>query len=310
MEPGIYTDLSNEAYHGDHKSYSKSSLADFSYFPYNLIWQRKHPKDRSKFDLGTACHTAILELDKWEKDVAVIPPDVLAKNGAKSTTAYKEWSAAQPKHKAQITVKQRDQVMRVCDSVHKNPAHSKAHEYLSNGIPELSAFWNEQFKSEETDEETGFKFLVSHTYGEPDGCHQLLMKARPDYIPADRITVDLKTTEVELSEEPLTRHCYNLKYHWSAALTLRGLTMATGKQHREYFFVFVQVSKGQPVPHEVKVVRASQEFLALGRKEVMHVMERLAWCDKNDKWPGIPNKVHQLGLPGYVYKKLYDEGNF
>ena len=122
---GLVTGLSNEAYHGDHGSYSKSSLTDFSKFPYNLIFQRENPRDRGPFELGTACHTAILELETWEASVTVIPPKVLSKSGSKAGNAWKEWEAAQPPHKAIITEAQRDQVMRVYDSVYRNPYHSR-----------------------------------------------------------------------------------------------------------------------------------------------------------------------------------------
>ena len=78
------------------------------------------------------------------------------------------------------------------------------------------------------------------------------------------------------------------------------MTIATGKQHRVYLFVVVEIDNA----HEVAVFRATEEFIALGRLEVMETMQRLAWCDKNQKWPGAPNKVQQVGLPGWAFKRL------
>jgi hypothetical protein len=304
MEPGIYPNLSNSDYHGDPGSYSKSSLVDFEEFPANLPFQRQNRIRKTVFDLGTAAHTAILEPEKFEDEIAVIPDELLGKNGAKSNKACKEWIAGQPSDKAVLTVKQRDSVLRVRDSVHDNPEHSVAHELLSGGQAEVSCFWNEQFKGDLVDDETGYHYMQNMAYDDPEGCHKVLFKARPDYIPKNLISVDLKTTKVSIDQESFEKQAYNLHYHWSAGMTLRGLTMATGKQHRIYIFVVVQTDP----PYEVAVYRASEENIGLGKAEVMDVMQRLAYCDFKNYWPGMPNRIQTLGLPGWAYKKLNDQG--
>lgn len=310
IKPGVHLNLSNSAYHGHHASYSKSSLADFSVYPYNMVFQRENRVRKDAFDIGTAGHTAILEPDKWDKDIAVIPTSILAKNGAKSTTKAKQFIAANSDAgKAVITEAERDNVLRMRDSVHENPNHSEAKELLTGGHAEVSCFWEEHFRGEETDDETGYRYMNSDQYSEvTEETHTLIMKNRPDYIPAPLVPVDLKTYGNSKSPqrlgdmEKLERHCVNLKYHWSAGLTLRGMSIATGKQHRVYKFVFVEATP----PYEVLVLNSSEEFISLGKKEVMSVMRFLAYCDKHNYFPGIPNKTHQLGLPGYIYKKLND----
>ena len=143
--------------------------------------------------------------------------------------------------------------------------------------------------------------MLSYQHGEPDETtHKLLMKCRPDYIPADRVMVDLKTTASAIDPESFQRQALNLHYHWSAALTLRGLTQATGKTHRVYVFVVVEINP----PFEVAVYQATEDFIFLGLREAMAVMERLAWCDKNNVWPGMPNKTMQLGLPAWARKRM------
>lgn len=305
MEPGLYPTLSNKDYHGDHGSYSKSSLADFAVYPFNIIYQRQHRARKTTFDLGSSSHTAILEPDKWESDVAVCPNNLLATNGAKSTAAYKEWAVSQPKGKAILTEAERDRVLRIRDSVHENPAHSEAKELLTGGLPEVSVFWEEQFSGDEIDEETGYHRMISSQYWQPDDdTHKILFKARPDYLPTNGIVADLKTTAMPIDRESAERHAYNLKYHWSAGLTTRGLSTVTGRPHREYYFVVVEVNP----PHEVAVFRAAEEFIAAGKVEALDVMGRLAWCDKTDKWPGAPNVVQQLGLPFWVHRKITNGG--
>lgn len=309
IKPGVHLDLSNESYHGHRASYSKSSLSDFSVYPYNLIYQRQNRVRKLEFDMGTSAHTAILEPEKWEGSIAVIPPSVLTKNGQKRGKKWDEWKATVPTDKPILTMAQRDAVLRMRDSVHENPGHSRAKELLTGGQAEVSAFWEEQFKGEETDDDTGYRYMVSDQYGDPgEDSHTLMMKCRPDYIPVDwtqpvPIIADLKTEGTAIDRESWERRACNLHYPWSAALTLRGMTMATGKQHRVYIFVVVESNP----PHEVAVYRASEEFIAYGRKEVMRTMQHLAWCDKHDKWPGVPNRIQTIGLPGYVYKKLFND---
>lgn len=302
IKPGIYSNLCSNDYHGHHGSYSKSSLADFSVYPYNMIYQRQNRVRDTKFDLGTASHTAILEPDKFKDSVVVCPPELLGKNGAKSTNAYKAWIAEQPNDKAALTQEEYNRVLRCRDAVFDDN-HSTARDLLTGGLPEVSCFWEEQFHGEEKDDDTGYSRMHSDQYSErTDDHHVLTMKCRPDYIPGNQIIVDLKTTALPIDHESFERHAYSMKYHWSAGLTLRGLTIATGKPHRIYIFVVVEINP----PHEVAVFRASEDFIALGKKEVIDTMRRLAWCDKHNQWPGAPNRIQHVGLPGWVMKRMDD----
>jgi hypothetical protein len=304
MEPGIYTKLPSDDYHGDLGSYSKSSLVDFDLYPKNMIYQRlaeRTPKNNQKFDMGSAAHTAVLEPEKIERDIAVCPDELLGKNGARSTKAYKEWAASQPTNVALLTTKQWDSIRAIRDSIHENPNHSKAKNFLTGGLPEVSCFWEEQFHGDEVDPDSGYHKMIPYQYGEAsDDTHKIMVKCRPDYLPYNGVAVDLKTTATPIDKEGFTRQAYNLHYHWSAALTLRGLTTATTKQHRIYVFVVVEINP----PHEVAVYRATEDFVALGKMQVMSAMSRLSWCDKNNHWPGMPDRIQQVGLPGYVLNKL------
>jgi hypothetical protein len=304
IEPGIYTSLSNDAYHGHHGSYSKSSLADFAVYPYNLIFQRENKKESDAMAIGTAVHTAVLEPHKWNDDVIVIPDSVLTDSGAKGK-AFKIWfSKNYDGKRAMITSADRKKVTGMRDSIMEKPEHSKARDLLTGGVPEVSCFWQEIFKGEETDRETGYKSMVNHLYDDPTNCHPVTFKCRPDYyIPAEHnIIVDLKTTKYPISRGEFEKHAYNLKYHWSAGMTLRGMRIASGKNHNIYIFVVVEVEP----PHEVAVFRASNEFIALGKKEVLNTMGRLAYWDKHNFWPGAPNLIQMVGLPGWAMKKLND----
>jgi len=133
--------------------------------------------------------------------------------------------------------------------------------------------------------------------------HKITMKCRPDYMPAENIFTDLKTEGMAIDQESWERRAHNLHYHWSAALTLRGTDMVTDRTRRaHYVFVVVEINP----PHEVAVFQATEEFIGLGKKEVMRTMGRLAWCDKHNNWPGVPDRIQQVGLPEWAYKKLHE----
>jgi hypothetical protein len=306
IEPGFHVGLSNEDYHAHHASYSKTSLVDFSEYPAKMVFNRQNHERKTTFDLGTASHSAILEPEKYEDTVAVIPPSVLASNGAKNTNAYKEWLSEVPATKAVLKEDQRDAVLRIRDSVHDNPNHSEAHEYLSGGIAEVSCFWHERFRGETTDQETGYKRMEIDNYSDPgvmddaENYHQIMLKVRPDYVVSDDIWSDLKTTGAPITRDKWQRQSENLHYHWSAALCRRGFRALTQKTLKEYIFVVVEVTP----PHEVAVYRTSKDQFALGTLEVAIAMQGLAWCDKHNQWPGMPNKVMNLGLTGWSYNKL------
>lgn len=302
IKPGIYTEVSNSDYHGHHGSYSKSSLSDFAVYPYNMIYQRKNKKESSAMAVGTATHTAILEPHKWDDDVIVIPAEVLTKSGGKGK-AFDEWFMKNYDGKrAMITPEEKKKVLGMCDSVMEKQEHSKAKELLTNGDPEVSCFWDEIFKGDAVDQETGYKYMINHLYGDSNDCHSVTFKCRPDYMPTQNIVVDLKTTKYPIDRDNFEKHAFNMKYHWSAGMTLRGLSVVSGKNFNVYLFVVVEVNP----PHEVAVFRASQEFIALGKKEVINAMGRLAYCDKHNFWPGAPNMIQQVGLPGWAMKKLND----
>jgi exodeoxyribonuclease VIII len=90
MKPGIYYDISNEAYHaGD--GVSKSQLDMVALSPALLQWSKAAPVDEEKtkaLDMGTALHCILLEPAEFDKRFIVAP------EFNRRTTAGKEDEAA------------------------------------------------------------------------------------------------------------------------------------------------------------------------------------------------------------------------
>lgn len=297
MKDGIYKDLSNEDYHSDFERYSKSSLSDFSEYPHYMIEKRLSRSKRSKIlDIGTAAHTAILEPDKLDTDVIIIPGKVLSSAGRIGTNKYKEWEQSIDATKPLLKEHEYDAVMRMRDSVFKDPNNKEAAEFLTGGLPEVSFYWSEKYIASENDEER----LQLCNYDTTDELHTVKLKCRPDYIPAPGIVVDLKTYGFNLTDyDKLMKQSYQSKYHWSAALTLRGMSITTQKKHSHYYFVFVE--KKHPFKVAVKTSKTKgDEYLKTGRVEVMEVLGRLAYCDYHNHWPKQPK---EMSIPWYGIRK-------
>src|SRR5260221_14129750 len=93
---GVFTNLSNEEYHADKNSISRSALMDFDKSGYTY-WAKHLNPDRPKKDatkqmeLGTAFHTLILEPAIFEKTYVVKPNPVFLKHdGREAYEAYKK----------------------------------------------------------------------------------------------------------------------------------------------------------------------------------------------------------------------------
>ena len=272
IQVGFNPHLSLEGYHGHKASWSKSDLVRFaSETPlacYNAHFATSEKK-KDIFELGTGAHAAILEgLDAYWDRAAIVPDEVLGKNGARSTNAYKAWAEAN----AHKTILMADQARAVEEIYHTTFQKGVFKRLLTGGIAEMSAFWIEDFNG-----------------------HPLMCKCRPDYLPGDRIVVDLKTTS---DIHNFTRTAYNLKYYWSAYFTCRGLTKLTGQAHTDYYFAVVESVE----PFDSMMVQVMPEHFQLAEHEIKEVLPQLAACDRDNAWPGYPDEIMALQMPAYAFK--------
>jgi hypothetical protein len=271
---GFYPKMTMAEYHGLKDAYSKSVLVEFADGPIYAKAYLDREKDEKKaaFDLGTAGHSVILEgIEAYLDQVAVIPEEVLAKNGARSTNAFKEWAAAN-EGKTHLLRSQVHQVLGMLEAVQKKEQFQK---YLTGGRAEVSAFWPEIF----------------------DG-HTITLKCRPDYLPGKNVVVDLKTTSRRIKH--FHKQALDLKYYWSGWLTCRGLTPLTGQEHREYLFAVVEATP----PHDCQIIRMEPPLFELAEQELLPLLSQLADCDRAGVWPGSPDEIGSLIFPDWAMKGL------
>jgi exodeoxyribonuclease VIII len=271
INDGIYAGMPMDVYHAD-PAISKSGLSDFAQSPAHYVGRRLEPKEPSKaMDLGSLVHAWVLEPDTFEERYTT-PPDGL---GSKQTKAYKEWAAAQTK----IIVDQ-DTLLTAGKMVANVRNHPVANMLTSGGMAEVGAFW--------TDPERNIR-----------------IKVRPDYLPGAGIVTDLKTTR-DASPFGFGAQSFNLKYHWSAELTLRVLSRATNKVFSQYYLVAVENTP----PHEVAVYLVTNDQLVMAREELDRLLWEFAGCYSANEWPGYSKEVLPLEWPHWAWKKAAQAVSF
>lgn len=265
LKEGEYTrdQLPIEAYHADLQAVSKSGLCLFNEAPA----QYKHSyldgnrsSDTTSLKLGRAVHAV---LDGSFDESFAVGPDVKSR-------AEKAWKDFEARHPHAICLKpaEADKARAMASAVRAYPGYA---DYVNGGDFEKTYVWR--------DPETG-----------------LLCKCRPDYISDDRRTiVDFKTAR-QAARLPFQKAAWNLKYFVSAAFTFEGVHASTGIMPHRYLFFVVQSSS----PHLVAGYEATAEELALGREFLRRSLPRFKGCRETGVWPGLPEEIMPLGLPGWV----------
>jgi len=277
MEPGIYKDLSMEKYHAD-TAISKSVLFEFYEAVTPLHFVKRKPKTGDQFNMGTMVHSAILEPDDYQETIAVPPKDVLAKNGARSGNAWKEWKSEQDNAgKIVLTPDQKSNLDHVVENVFNNPKNIEAMELLTSGVSEVSFFW------------------------ESESGH--MAKCRPDHLPGNKIITDLKTTELQAGAHLFRKLFSDKKYIWSDIWTCRGVSAATNEFHFDYRFVVVEVNE----PWEVIVYKADSMQVEKAARQLDIVEEKLVSCIKSGVWPGYDPGTHIMELTPFTERQLEKE---
>lgn len=197
MKPGIYHDITNEAYHSGLGLNASTIKALARHTPARAKWQMDHPSAPSpNMLLGTLVHSAVLEPDTMEQ-YAVI-------EGDGRTKAVKEAKAlAEEMGQTVVTQQQMDIAMTLQEHAH---AHPVLGELLSEGAPEVSI------------------------YAEQSG---LLLRSREDWMGPD-VIVDVKTTQ-DASQDEFGRASWNFGYHIQAHHYRVLRYLATGKEARFLF---------------------------------------------------------------------------
>ena len=263
--------MQNADYHR-HLAVSKSGLDQIAksplhywarYLDPNRVWPEPTPAMR----LGTAFHTHVLELNQWDKQIAIAPGDI----NRRTKEGREQWAAfeADAKRKTVITADDAEVVMAMGRSVWRHPAAAMLLHW--QGKAETTHMW--------TDPTTGAE-----------------CKCRPDWLTNDgNLIIDLKTTE-DASPSGFQRSVANYRYHCQASWYLDGVEAATG--HRPDQFIFICVEKKPP--YAVAVYAADAEMIQIGAETAARDLARLVECKASNTWPGYSDQIEPLSLPAWM----------
>lgn len=263
---GIHPGLAAADYHAA-PGVSSTMLKDVLRSPLHC-WSRHLDPQRASsgtsdaMKLGTAVHTAALEPEWWDREIAVAPQvDRRTKAGREAWAQFQE----QAGRRTVVTADQAERAGSMATAVRGHPA---AEALLSDGLSECSVWHLED--------------------GE-------LVKVRPDWW-APGALVDLKTTR-DASPGAFARQVAQLRYHLQAAFYVDVVAAVTGESLPWYWIAV----ESEP-PHGVAVYRADPETLARGRELHRRALALYSECRRSDRWPGYPDKVQEFHLPGWALR--------
>lgn len=232
---------------------------------------------------GTLAHCAVLEPEAMSKRYVVLPEDaprkptkaqLNAKNPSPESRASMQWwEAFAQQNKGLELVKFDDYAL--CQSQLKAITdHPEIANLLREGIGEVSLFW--------IDKSTG-----------------IYCKARPDWLPKpdgkNIMPLDLKTCADE-SPSGFGRAAARLRYDLQAAHYTAGIEAVTGLTVDA--FVFAAVSSKPPILAVPYVL--TDEIRDQGKDERRELMDRLAWCRRENEWPAYGAGFQLLDFPAYA----------
>jgi hypothetical protein len=195
IKEGIYKDLSNEDYHADKSSISRSAIMDFDKSPYTYWANHLNPNRPKKektaaMEIGSALHCLILEPDLFTKQYAIVPPKLLLKDaGREAYDTYKK--TIEELEKSNKIILSSEDTQRLMEMQQRLTSNPKIYEILCGGEIENSFFWR--------DSDSG-----------------LMLKARPDILQKNMI-VDLKTCS-DASPHTYQTEMVKYGYHLQGAM--------------------------------------------------------------------------------------------
>lgn len=235
----------------------------------NPDWE---PTNKKTFDIGRAAHRAVLGCGD---DYTTIPSDILASNGAATTTAAKAFIV--DARDRNLTPLKEDEVANIEAMRVVAKARLAQHGItLDAARSELAAI------------------------AEVDG---VWCRAMFDNVPADpKLPIyDFKTCE-DASPQACLRSIVNYGYDIQAEHYRAVWKAATGEA-RKFVFIFQEKS----APHEVTLVALTGSFQDIGQQRAARARQIWAECTKTNNWPGYPVGLHEVDAPAWLIDREYQE---
>lgn len=276
IEPGLYTDLSNEDYHAD-DAISSTDIKNWQKHPNIYYHYRKNPEKKTDwFYLGELVHTIVLETDRFYKDYAVLPED-LKLNTKKGQKKFEEWRAIHPNSNA-VRPKLWDTVHQIKAAVEGSTA---ATVYLENTRREHSIFWS--------DRSTGL----------PCKCR---MDAEGERGNIGNYIIDIKTChEGKAHEDLFPNEIRKFKYDIQAAMYTHGYCQYYKLNKCTFIFIAVETVP----PFMIQLFKMPESWIFHGLIKIEKALQEMKeHREQNTNIHGYSNKVTEIEIPYFVQKEM------
>ena len=259
----VFTDMSNEEYHGRKSHVSRSQASRYRGVRGGRAQRYEEVKGGKLFEgnAGTTFGTLVdvaFEAEArgldWRSRCAVAPPEVLTSNGQRRGNAFAAWKESLPPGALECSMVDFAKVADIIESLREHKIANQLLESIKH--TQYSVFW--------TDE---------------DGHDR---KARPDGLNDDE-WFDLKTTSSEFSK--LRNSFRDFAYDWQAAWYTDAAIAAGWKPFR-FRFIVVQTFP----PYDVEVESLDEEDLLRARFEIKQTLNDIKRRRKTGVY--VPDEYH------------------
>jgi len=274
-KPGIYK-ISSEEYHGRglcvQPTLSRSTIKDLLFrSPAHAYWNHpdlnpnfKKDDGESKFDIGTASHSMLIESPE---SIAIIEADDWRTKAAKE-----ERENARKDGKTPLLKHQFDQALVMVRSA---MAQIRACKEL--GITDLS---------DDGDSELSYIWTEDKTW----------LRVRPDWISKDRkILIDYKTTVASANPSDYVKIALSTGVDIQASLYPRGVKAIEGIEPK-----FILVVQEAYEPFLCSFISFTPQFLEMGKSKVDYGIFQWNKCMETNEWPGYPNRICWIEPPAWA----------
>lgn len=266
IEPGIYTDLSNDQYHAD-PAISRSRIMTFRESPYKYWAEYENPEHLKLKPLmgkteplifGNAFHTMMLEPDLFY-DLFAVKPEGIDKRTIKGKKEYEEYLIAKG-NRTELSMDKIYLLHLMREAIEKHP---EALALIQGAQYESSYFWR--------DANTG-----------------LMCKCRPDILHGNMI-VDLKTIQ-SASSRYYQREMVERGYHIQAAMIREGVYQNTGVDIPNVVNICIE----KVYPYEIGIKIISESALEAGKKAFFETLIDLNSRMRDNIFPSYQTEFVEL----------------
>lgn len=251
---------------------SKGGLVALSDSPAHYkAWLDEPSETTSAMMVGTAFHTAILEPEKFTKQVRLMPEINRRTNSGKEEYAKFMEQIQQDKAVA-IDQEDWDTVQRMADSARKNAM-------LMGLLARPNGKANSMLGAIECKLE-----------GRDEEYPNVGLKGRPDFI-GDNFILDLKSMGDVPSPRQFKKTVWQYRYDMQAVVYLE-LARQNGMNISHFYFACVEKKK----PNSIAIYEIHKDDIAKTYKEYRSLMKLLSCCVKNDHWMGLPDCITTIPI--------------